>query len=61
MGNCDVWGRVDFGQGMVWIRCTKIGEHTDHACEVGIEAPPVMTAEQDTPAGHSNVFEGDNG
>lgn len=36
MGLCDVTGQVDFGNGMVSIRCTRVNEHTKHECRVGL-------------------------
>lgn len=35
--NCDIWSIVDFGNGPVEIRCTEVGEHSDHRCEIRIE------------------------
>lgn len=39
--NCDTWGQVDFGDGPVEIRCTRMGEHDEHACVVIFEGEPV--------------------
>lgn len=35
-GNCDVYSYVDFGEGLVRIRCTNTGSHRDHECRVRI-------------------------
>lgn len=35
-GNCDIWADVDFGHGPVEVRCTQLGEHENHKCEVAI-------------------------
>jgi hypothetical protein len=32
--NCDQYAVVDFGHGPVEVRCTVIGEHTEHRCDV---------------------------
>jgi hypothetical protein len=32
--NCDAWAVVDFGHGPVEVRCTGIGEHEEHLCQV---------------------------
>jgi hypothetical protein len=34
MGNCEVYAKVDFGHGSVEIRCTQVGDHETHKCEV---------------------------
>lgn len=34
--NCNVWGQVDFGQGLVSVRCTRVGLHAEHVCSVVI-------------------------
>lgn len=36
-GNCTVEGAVDFGKGPVLVRCTEVGSHTKHICQVEIE------------------------
>lgn len=36
MDNCEVWGEVDFGEGKVRVRCTRTGDHTDHACHINL-------------------------
>lgn len=60
--SCGVWADVDFGHGPVEIRCTKIGEHEHHACNVMMQDPhraPVSHA-QARREDHlrKNVFEG---
>lgn len=40
VGNCDVWGVVDFGEGPVRVRCTMTDvttDHKDHVCVVVIK------------------------
>lgn len=32
--NCDVFADVDFGHGSVEVRCTQVGKHENHKCEV---------------------------
>lgn len=32
--NCDVWEEVDFGEGPVRVRCTRVGDHNTHSCLV---------------------------
>ena len=47
VGNCEIYGSVDFGEGPVRVRCTQRGSHIQHRCEVFINAedttiiPPV--------------------
>ncbi len=61
MFNCDIWGKVDFGQGQVTIRCTETGEHDTHKCEVFLCTEPVIprrtTVTNDPPIEHQNIFE----
>lgn len=42
--NCHVWGEVDFGEGPVKVRCTRVGEHDGHVCWVAINVPPLPPA-----------------
>ena len=35
--NCDVRGYVDFGSGVVEIRCTQTGKHDKHSCVVTLD------------------------
>lgn len=32
--DCDIFANVDFGHGMVEVRCTETGEHRVHQCNV---------------------------
>lgn len=65
MNNCDVWGYVDFGDGVKSrVRCTQLGEHDEHFCHVAIDAPPIMRLKSDEDLAHErhNVFNrGSNG
>lgn len=36
--NCDYVGTVDFGDGPVQVRCTEVGPHDEHKCEVRLAA-----------------------
>jgi hypothetical protein len=47
---CDVWGMVDFGHGTAEVRCTQIGPHDQHKCEVILSGNPQRVE-------HRNVFE----
>lgn len=51
---CNVWFNVDYGEGPVRVRCTKMGAHDDH------ESLVVRPADQDieVPLKH-NVFDND--
>lgn len=56
--DCDIWSVVDFGKGPVEVRCTEVGEHDQHRCEVFIYAD----SEEDlTPneidVTHRNIFD----
>lgn len=55
LANCHIWTLVDFGKGNVEIRCTEVGEHEDHRCEVFIEVddPPAVVEDPN----HRNIFE----
>lgn len=50
MYNCDVYGDVNFGRGVVEVRCTEVGEHKIHRCVV------VIYNEEETVEA-SNVFD----
>ena len=52
--NCDIWGIVDFGKGDVEVRCTQLGPHEDHICQVLLA---VDEAEPPIDVVHRNVFD----
>lgn len=54
--NCEVWADVDFGHGPVEIRCTKVGEHQHHICNVLLPDPQNEVAPPGNRLTH-NVFE----
>lgn len=49
VGDCEVWFEVDFGRGLVELRCTQSGKHAQHRTEV---FGPSSSGLQ-----HRNVFE----
>lgn len=53
--NCHIWTVVDFGNGPVEIRCTEVGEHDQHRCEVFIDVDDVGPQEQDP--NRRNIFD----
>ncbi len=60
MNNCDIWGFVDFGLGLVKIRCTEPGEHTQHKCLVLIDVESSVldqTVVNDPSVSHQNIFD----
>jgi hypothetical protein len=59
MLNCDVWSEVDFGKGPVEVRCTMLGKHNNHGCQIAFTNLKVIK-EDDEPiqeSRHSNIFE----
>lgn len=54
--NCDIWTEVDFGAGPVLIRCTEVGEHVNHRCEVFITVQEANEPVEDQLTRH-NVFD----
>lgn len=58
MGDCQVWATVDFGQGPVGVRCTVLGLHKRHRCEVDIgEGLGQAFLEMKESASRRNVFD----
>lgn len=58
-GKCNIYAYVNFGRGPVEIRCTKIGEHQIHRCEVTISDNEVKISDNlsDLSIWHQNIFE----
>lgn len=54
--DCDVVGEIDFGEGPVRIRCTQIGSHETHICNVRIP-PREISPEHPSISHRRNVFE----
>jgi len=50
--DCDIWTVVDFGKGDVEIKCTQIGPHDQHICQVVI-----IVDEETTEPTRQNIFE----
>lgn len=53
--NCNLTSLVDFGYGLVKIRCTKTGEHVNHTCHVVIFDPNTKEEPEST-VEHRNIF-----
>lgn len=53
--NCEYRARVDFGDGPVMVRCTKVGPHDRHQTVIDLGL-----GERDVGMSH-NVFEDDGG
>lgn len=49
--NCPLFAKVDFGHGPVEIRCTEIGKHDRHWCEVALteDAPEFIISRKGDP------------
>lgn len=63
--NCNVYGMIDFGDGLVEVRCTDtVPNHTDHICHVLLSVEGQSIPEKapegesgETVINHKNVFE----
>lgn len=61
MDNCDVWADVDFGHGLVSVRCTETGKHEDHICHVRLVKETTTQMADNMPINRRNIFEGQKG
>lgn len=61
MGNCGIFGEVNFGEGPVRVYCTKQGNHDIHVCQVLLAPDATMEKAKEEFAVHKNVFEENHG